>query len=423
MPSQTRDDKTVIRDKLTQAPALAPFLNRIADRCDRNGTLAGRMKLGERLEPRGALGDLRRVFGKAIRVSRNGTATLDFDAFFAQLGGTPDRRQEWIRALYAGLERKPLNRRAHRRKQESCIEQLIGRWKLAFPDLADLEEWLRTRKTILAKRLADHGEKALTDWCFAIADAVRILAQEGQAISPADLGARAFGDSKALRNSETRRMTGEALADLLGQQDENAPLNAETALRMGGLVDNPTALKVTLYGPLRYKKHGTWFNWIADLYTIGESATLSWDNLAGIEDIDPGIDTGFCLTCENETPFCNLIPEHLPCPVVYTEGYPNAAVRKLLDAMPPRIRIHHWGDSDLDGLRIASILNRIRPVTLFRCSLPELRRHTGRLLPLSPHNRHRAQDWLENHPDFPFADELRFTLQNGWLEQESWTAE
>jgi hypothetical protein len=29
---------------------------------------------------------------------------------------------------------------------------------------------------------------------------------------------------------------------------------------------------------------------------------------------------------------------------------------------------------------------------------------------------------VENQPDFPFPDELLFTLDNGWLEQESWQA-
>jgi len=204
-------------------------------------------------------------------------------------------------------------------------------------------------------------------------------------------------------------------------RDEEVTDDARRHIREAyGVIENLTAIKVMVSGPLIYDKGGEQFDWIARLHAHGESATLSWDNLRGIDSLELPADTPV-ITCENETPFGSLLRDGRSALLIYTGGYPNSAVCRLLQLLPPQVTtISHWGDSDLDGLRIACILHHIRPVQLWRCNLSELQRHRTALLPLSPERQQEAAAYVVNHPDFPFRDELEFTTANGWLEQERW---
>lgn len=176
---------------------------------------------------------------------------------------------------------------------------------------------------------------------------------------------------------------------------------------------------MTLFGPLAYVKGGERFDWVAQLHARGETATLSWDNLHGIDALVLPADTPV-ITCENETPFNALIREGFPALYIYTAGYPNTAVTRLLHLLPAETAIQHWGDTDLDGLRIAAMLHQIRPVRLWRCDLAEVQRHLTDLRLLKPAPQEKAERYLAQHLDFPFKDELVFTLAHGWLEQECW---
>ena len=58
------------------------------------------------------------------------------------------------------------------------------------------------------------------------------------------------------------------------------------------------------------------------------------------------------VTSENASPFMDLVSEGTPC--VYTEGYPNSAVKmflRMLSRFKPKCT--HVGDADLDGFLIA----------------------------------------------------------------------
>ena len=109
-------------------------------------------------------------------------------------------------------------------------------------------------------------------------------------------------------------------------------------------------------------------------------------------------------------------------PVIYTAGYPNFAVKKLLHLLSGQIeQIHHWGDSDFDGLRIAEIINNIIKVKLWRCTVEDCKKYNGRLKPADDNSKSKIKKFLENKPDFIFRDELEYSLKNGWLEQEVWS--
>src|SRR5207245_613987 len=135
------------------------------------------------------------------------------------------------------------------------------------------------------------------------------------------------------------------------------------------VVENPTAIKVTLFGPLSYEKAGQRFDWIKQLWQLGETATLSWDNLRDVDAFAielPSVASVEVVTCENETPFCRLVREQFAGVIIYTEGYPNAAVLRVLELLRgTNLDFLHWGDTDFDGLRIAELLNRVRNVRLW----------------------------------------------------------
>ncbi len=79
------------------------------------------------------------------------------------------------------------------------------------------------------------------------------------------------------------------------------------------------------------------------------------------------------------------------------------------------LRARHWGDTDLDGLRIAECVSRAIPVEL---DVQDGATCVGRLIPLDDVRRKRAAAFLAAHPDFLYRDALAATLHHGWLEQE-----
>lgn len=61
----------------------------------------------------------------------------------------------------------------------------------------------------------------------------------------------------------------------------------------------------------------------------------------------------------------------------------------------------------------------LHPLQLYRFDLTALQRHKHCLLSLSQKQQNAALHLLVSQPDFPLAEELLFTLENGWLEQGS----
>jgi len=306
---------------------------------------------------------------------------------------------------------------------ETELLLILDRCRLSFPKLAPIWEWQAEDIPNLALTLRIETAVVLQRKLFQLAQAVEFLLSDHELLGMADFSARFFGDSKVLKTTPSiLRQLEEWLLILRDEEicdDEICDDARQRIWSEYGVAENLTAIKVTLYGPLVYFKQNERFDWIAQLHARGESATLSLDNLREIDAIELSADTPV-ITCENETPFGALVRERIPGLLIYTAGYPNSAVRRILRLLPAGTTIQHWGDSDLDGLRIAVIIHQIHPTLLWRCALADLQRHKNALLPLAPTRREQAKEYLQNHPDFPYAEELKFTIQNGWLEQERW---
>jgi hypothetical protein len=394
-----------IREVIGRYPAVEPVLRRVAVRLAKTGALTGRMKLDARMSDEALAGLGRLVAGAALQTTPAGDSYLRFD----RMGIAPDDGPLWIAAICAALDMPADDAAARRTSDAQAAATIHDRCRLAYPDLAPIWEAIAIRPT------------EAQDELFRLAEAVRFLTGPHEPLGLAELGARCFGDSKALKQSPALKRRLEEWV-LLAQSGEVVEEDRARVWSACGVLENATATRATVFGPLVYWKDGTRFDWVSVLHAHGETATLSWDNLRGIDRIDLPMGT-FVTTCENETPFATLARQREPGLLVYTAGYPNIAVSRLLELFPAHIaRIRHWGDTDLDGLCIAALLHRVRPVTLWRCGLADVERHGGRLRPLAPDRRQRAETVLARHSDFPFAAELAFTLARGWLEQESWEA-
>lgn len=417
------NNSETIQEQLHRAIAIAPeiksILVKLAKRIECKHGMTGRMKLGNRLSEKLKSALLIIFPNTALDFRINDDVVLRIDRIVT----SDDEADYWISAL-----RNTLRSIDPQNDNENVIavpelRRIINRGRLLYADLNPCwqaienkpEEYIRIMRS---KRL-DEAQNEL----FTIAETVRWLRTDHDPLGLMDLSARFFNDSKVLK---TRVSLLKLLQNwlMLLRNDEidvtETEILRESVLADHGVIDNVTSSKVTLFGPLKYIKHGKIYDWPACLYEIGESATLSWDNLHGIEQIILPENTTV-ISCENETPFNQLIREYHTDLIIYTAGYPNSTVQRLLRLLADSaVKIQHWGDTDLDGLIIASILHKISPLRLWRCNIDELYKQQDRLLRLTAPQKARAETYLANHPDFPFMDELQITLQYGWLEQESW---
>ncbi|UVO30728.1 DUF2220 domain-containing protein [Bradyrhizobium arachidis] len=123
------------------------------------------------------------------------------------------------------------------------------------------------------------------------------------------------------------------------------------------------------------------------------------------------------LTIENLASFNRHVRESLLANdvAVYTGGFPSRAVAAALVAIsrwPGITRIHHWGDIDEGGLRIALHLTSLLPIPV----LPHLMNPTLARLHGIPGKASRKIDLLPSHPWQPLAtflggDDARFLEQ------------
>ena len=409
------------RGALQETPGLRCHLETICDRIDRQGQLPKQVKLGQGLHHYQELSPLRRLFGDGLRETASGIVRVDIEHLLRRL--SVKQRNGWSEALYAVLGREQVNRPAERRENESDVTRILERWMLEFSDLPEFGRFLHDRLEHWRRKVAGNGSEATQRVLFLAGKTVRSLRVNEAPIGLAEVAARCCGDSKALQSSELWGLVGDGLLCSAGDIPPYTLDQRNAAIRLCGVTENPTAVRVTLFGPVVYRKNGVTMDWIKRLWQMGEAAVLTWENLQGIESMGLAEEApdARLITCENETPFCRLTREEGNAVVVYTEGYPNTAVKRLLSLLAPDLEVAwHWGDTDLDGLRIAGIVDEVLPVNLWRCDLPDLARCREGLIALDGAQLQRSRQFGERRPDFRFSEELAFTIENGWLEQESW---
>ena len=295
--------------------------------------------------------------------------------------------------------------------------KILLKLKLLYPVLDDIHDYLNDKlgSTFFKKHIFELLNKACEITSF-------LINNNDEINDFSSLGSRFCNDSKLIRkNTQLYNLVGDFLyREIFTGLDEK--YDRKLLFESVGVIDNPTSVTVTIYAPLVYThKNGKVLNWIKQLWECGESATLSLDNINSLKSCFLEHNGEIELvTCENESPFNQMIRKE-KLPVIYTAGYPNFAVKKLLHLLSGQIKqIHHWGDSDFDGLRIAEIINNISGVKLWRCTVDDSKTYNNRLKAVDYNKKSKIKNFLYSKPDFIFRRELEYSLENGWLEQEAW---
>ncbi|MBM4163170.1 MAG: DUF2399 domain-containing protein [Lentisphaerae bacterium] len=386
------------QDRLERCPGLRPWLLRAVRRAAAGEALPATLTLGEVPQEKAVRRALEEIFPGCREEAGRLKARLE-DGL-----RNPVRWQPLVELLgVAAQAAKPSN------TSDALVVRTLQRLKLLHPDACACIDTLRDSESIL--RFFRSCPTASDD-LVRLFDALAALRAAPTGITLSELGATCFNDSKALRAGARRQQ----LEHLIRVQAGNPDDPPETLLAAAGVIENPYTAHVVVFAPFSYRtRAGEWLDWPHCLWSRGEAALLSCEAVRGLTAVRLEAPCPCLTTSENAAPYLRLV-ERLR-PGLYTEGYPNAAVRTLLRRFAQEgVTAVHWGDSDLDGLRIAEQIARVLPTRLYMP--PDAETLARARLPLDDAQRRRAERFLDNHPDFPYADRLRHTLAHGWLEQE-----
>ena len=386
------------REHLMREPGLKPHLERLARKCIRTGatpkTFTFNLGPGQAHVHRA----LEFLFGGGRRTG---------DKLVVQL---PQRLRttDALWALADLLSVVPTD--ARDTNGESALATALLRQKLLHPGCAALLDAVRESDDLarLFRRQAQ-AEAALDG----LLRAVERLRDNRSPITLSQLGADALQDSKALRAGALRNL----LVTLLAALDETEDDDPAQVLARFGVIDNPYTTLALLYGPVAYvDASGRVWDWPTHLHAAGQAAALTWAQVQEMRAIHLTSPVSGVITSENAAPFHQLVERREPAICIYTEGYPNSAVMHVLSLLAQAgLHARHWGDTDLDGSRIAACLARAIPMDRVREDEVVF---TGRPIPLDDAQRKRAETYLIAHPDFIYRDALAETLRHGWREQE-----
>lgn len=378
-------------------PSVGPVLRRLADKVARGVALPARFSVGEL--GYAAQRELEGLFGAQGR--RNGGGRFSI--------ALPEPLREpsaWRGALECfGLP--------HEAKEDG--EDVFARLKLLEPALSGVLDGLAANGET-ARFLAKPENRR--DWrglFRAAARRWRNLRAEG-VTTLSQLGSDWFGDSKKLRSGAFKRQ----LVLILAALSDEDPADGRVVLDRAQIIDNPYTSAATLSLPIRLRmKDGTVFDYPEKHFTRRMAVQLPLETVLEIGAVEWTGERREATTSENAAPFATFVATGAPA--VYTAGYPVMAVKAFLHKLAEAgVACVHEGDADLDGFRIADEIAGCIPVVRVTASDALVRAKADCGIPLTEDQSVRTRDFLERHPDFRYAADVRRLLARGRLiEQES----
>ncbi len=386
------------QERLNRCPAMRPWLLRAARRAVSGEQMPATLTLGDVPEDKAVRHALEELFPNCREESGRLKTRLDL---------TLRDQTLWLPlAELLGLMPKP----SPPDPPDALFTQTLRRLKVLHPDDIAFIDTLRSSDQLRRFFRTSH---AACDDLVALFDVLVLLRTTPAGSTLSELGAKCFNDSKALRGGPLRQL----LEHLVRLQAGNPDDDATALFNAYGIIENPYTTHVVVFAPFAYRtRDGSWLDWPHHLWRQGEAAILSWKTVRSLTAIRLEEACHTLVTSENAAPFHRLVETRHAA--LYTEGYPNAAVKTLLRHFAQAgVKGIHWGDTDLDGYRIAEQVARNIPTQLYAPS------ETGnqlnkRHLRLTHEQHRRLTKFIDDHPDFPYLANLRQTLACGWLEQE-----
>jgi len=387
------------KERFERCPALRPWLAHAAKYAARASELPATLTLGDVPQDKAVRRALEEIFPDCRE--QNGRLKVRLDDAMRQ-------RERWL-PLAELLGVKP-EEPAPSAASDELFAQTLRRLKVLHPEDNAFIDAVRRSK--LLRRFFKASPSA-PDALVALFDVLVSLRTTPAGITLSELGAKCFNDSKALRNGPLRQQLEHLLRLQAGSPDDDMA----TLFNACGIIENPYTTHVVVFAPFAYRtQSGDWLDWPYRLWRCGEAAILAWKTVRGLTALRFEEPCHKLVTSENAAPFHRLVETRRPA--LYTEGYPNAAVKTLLRHFAQAgASVLHWGDTDLDGYRIAEQVARNIPAQFY--APPETERPLqARLLRLTHEQHRRLAQFIDAHPGFPYLEELRHTLAYGWLEQE-----
>ena len=238
---------------------------------------------------------------------------------------------------------------------------------------------------------------------------------EGEFKTLSQLGSDWFNDSKILRSGPLRRQ----LVQIIAALAEMPPDNEREVLASFFIEDNPYTSNVTVFAPFTFTTvEGAYFDFPLRMFEEGLVCQFPAETALAIDRIRWHGKSKTIVTSENAAPLVTFVQDRVP--VLYTEGNPNLAVLKVMtDLAEAGLIAEHWGDADLDGLKIAALVEGNMPGSriVAREVLADPKGQSG--IPLTASQSARIDRFLTLHPDFTYADSVRLIRERGcWYEQE-----
>lgn len=385
------------KEQIEKTPEIRPWLERLARLAVKGSLLPAEVTLGEVPLERRVRDALINLFGRTCREAQGRLKVRLDDSLRDPVRWSP-------LAIVLGIHAETTPSDAER---EAHCTSVFRKLLLQYPNETSLIKAAKNDDVV--QRFVRFNTESL-DALFALFEAIHFLRTTCSSITLSELGARVFNDSKALRSGPFRQQ----LEHLLGLDSDMPEATPRDLLSLYNIIDNPYTTHVVVFAPFAYcTPEGTWLEWPAQLFQRGEAAILSWETVRTMKAIRLTVPCTTLVTSENASPFHRLVEQKSPS--LYTEGYPNLAVKTLLRHFADvGLMARHWGDTDLDGYRIAEQIARCILMTFYAGPAHAI----VTPITLDENQRQRLEAFIGSHPDFPYLQQLRHTLLNGWVEQE-----